>query len=143
MYLYADTSDVHKYSRRSADKVNSNRFLTQPVTVDEVQEAAKLKEVDDRSGTDAQTSVLSLCNFIVLFTTAPDEEGDPSNLSLSERIKMFNLKMSEQTTQKRDNMSRRRYQRFQTQPVTFEEVESAKCISPPPCVLGLLFCFIL
>lgn len=73
---------------------------------------------------------------------AEKDEPEPSKLSLSERIKMFNMKMSEERAQKRD-VPRRRLSRFQTQPVTSEEVESAKCITPPPLVLGLhLFCFV-
>lgn len=59
-----DTSDIQKYNRRSADKGSSNRFLTQPVTVDEVQEAAKLKEVDDRSGTNEH---ILPCHCVILF----------------------------------------------------------------------------
>lgn len=35
-----------KYGRRTAERSTSNRFMTQPVTVDEVQEASKLKEED-------------------------------------------------------------------------------------------------
>lgn len=62
--IIAGTADIQKYSRRSADKSSSNRFMTQPVTVDEVQEAAKLKEVDDPSGT---ISALSFGNFILFF----------------------------------------------------------------------------
>lgn len=68
-----------------------------------------------------------------VFLDGEKDEPEPSNLSLSERIKMFNTKMSEQRLQKRESVvTRRRYSRFQTQPVTSEEVESAKCISPPP-----------
>lgn len=75
--------------------------------------------------------------FIV---TTEKDEADPSKLSLSERIKMFNTKVAETNFLKRD-VSKRRQTRFQTQPVTSEEVESARCVSPDNLsdkVLGVL-----
>lgn len=74
-----------------------------------------------------------------------DDGPDPANLSLSERIKLFNIKMSEQQKlmmmQKREREApRRRLSRFQTQPITPDEVESAKCITPPHvALLGVFF----
>lgn len=71
-----------------------------------------------------------------------DDGSDPANLSLSERIKLFNIKMSEQRMMQKREAPRRRLSRFQTQPVTPDEVESAKCITPPHVALGVCFCFI-
>lgn len=39
-----------KYGRRNAERSTSNRFMTQPVTVDEVQEASKLNDSEDPAG---------------------------------------------------------------------------------------------
>lgn len=43
-------ADVPKHGRRNAEKSTSSRFMTQPVTVDEVQEASKLKDSEDPAG---------------------------------------------------------------------------------------------
>lgn len=66
---------------------------------------------------------------IMLSIATEKDEADPSKMSLSERIKMFNSKVSETNLLKRD-VPKRRQTRFQTQPVTSEEVESARCVSP-------------
>lgn len=50
---------MQKYSRRGSEKNASSRFMTQPVTLDEVQEAAKLK--DDLSGA---TRNIVVCFFL-------------------------------------------------------------------------------
>lgn len=80
-----------------------------------------------------------ICGFLFLLsrTTLEKDEADPSKLSLSERIKMFNTKVSETNFLKRDG-PKRRQTRFQTQPVTSEEVKSARCVSPDNKALGVL-----
>ncbi|XP_064214700.1 supervillin isoform X3 [Tribolium castaneum] len=103
---------VRSYRNRKSypsDAPSSSRFSTQPITYDEVREAARVKENSDGS--------------------EDKEEADPSNLSLHERIKFFSVKLKENNSQKRD-VPKRRPNRFQTQPVTSDEVENARCISP-------------
>ncbi|GJQ68085.1 hypothetical protein Trydic_g16780 [Trypoxylus dichotomus] len=105
------SSGIEKYRNRqsgsSSTKTNAQRYSTQPITLDELQEASKLSKD----------------------TEGEKDESDPSKLSLSERIKMFNTKVSETNFLKRE-VPKRRQTRFQTQPVTSEEVESARCVSP-------------
>lgn len=50
MTYFSGTVEVPKYGRRSAERSTSNRFMTQPVTVDEVQEASKLNDSEDPAG---------------------------------------------------------------------------------------------
>ncbi|XP_044270482.1 uncharacterized protein LOC123015087 isoform X2 [Tribolium madens] len=103
---------VRSYRNRKSnlsDRSSSSRFSTQPITYDEVREATRAKENSDDS--------------------EDKEEADPSNLSLHERIKFFNVTLKENNVQKRD-VPKRRPNRFQTQPVTSDEVENARCISP-------------
>nr|XP_022920329.1 supervillin isoform X1 [Onthophagus taurus] len=101
------SSGIQKYKRKTSPSYmeRGSRYSTQPVTLDEVEEASKLntKSESDSNGV------------------------DPSKLSLSERIKMFNTKpnFAEQSLR-----VGRRQTRFQTQPVTFEEVESARFSIP-------------
>lgn len=47
---FSGIAEVPKYGRRNSDKSTSNRFMTQPVTVDEVQEATKLNDTEDPAG---------------------------------------------------------------------------------------------
>lgn len=76
--------------------------------------------------------------FLCRIVNIPADDGpDPANLSLSERIKLFNIKMSEQRMMQKREAPRRRLSRFQTQPITPDEVESAKCIPPPHVALGV------
>lgn len=51
---------------------------------------------------------------------------------------MFNAKKIEDNRQKLD-IPKRRVARFQTQPVTSDEVETARCIPPAGYALGVLF----
>jgi hypothetical protein len=82
------------------------------------------------------TRIFSYFILLFLFWSEKDD-ADPSNLSLFERIKLFNVKVKENNPQKRD-VPRRRLNRFQTQPVTYDEVETARCISPTTYALGVL-----
>lgn len=66
---------------------------------------------------------------------ADDDEADPSKLSLAERVKLFNKKITEEKIPVAGGGpevqgARRRVARFKTQPVTNEEVETAQRISP-------------
>lgn len=50
-WLVSGNAEVPKsYGRRNAERSTSNRFMTQPVTVDEVQEASKLNDSEDPAG---------------------------------------------------------------------------------------------
>ncbi|XP_074029765.1 supervillin isoform X3 [Leptinotarsa decemlineata] len=73
MKLGKGNTGIEKYRLRKTGVVDkSPRFSTQPVTFEEVQEASRINEsAMDNSGA---------------------EEADPSNLSLEERIKLFNFK---------------------------------------------------
>lgn len=58
------------------------------------------------------------------------DKEEPSKLSLSERIKLFNKRIVEELKPQKREVPRRRCTRFQTQPVTSEEVETAKFVGP-------------
>lgn len=50
-WLVSGNAEVPKsYGRRNAERSTSSRFMTQPVTVDEVQEASKLNDSEDPAG---------------------------------------------------------------------------------------------
>ncbi|RZC38334.1 supervillin, partial [Asbolus verrucosus] len=110
MKLGRGSVGVQKYRNRKSspsERSTSTRFCTQPVTYDEVQEASRMNKNSDDS--------------------EDKDEAEPSNLSLFERIKLFNVKVKENNPQRRE-VPRRRLNRFQTQPVTSDEVETARCI---------------
>lgn len=75
----------------------------------------------------------------MLFSTGGDassgqvDEPDPSKLSLAERVKLFNKKITEENIPIAGGGGMqvpRRRPRFKTTPVTNEEVETAQRISP-------------
>lgn len=68
-------------------------------------------------------------------STSDLEENDPSKLSLAERVKLFNRKITEEKLPVAGGLPAqvqvpKRRPRFKTQPVTNEEVETAQRISP-------------
>nr|XP_033325478.1 supervillin-like isoform X1 [Megalopta genalis]XP_033325479.1 supervillin-like isoform X1 [Megalopta genalis] len=112
---------IQRYRDRKLQ--GNDRFSTQPVTFQEVQEAVLQNQRNSNiksSTTDANV----------------DDEYDPSKLSLAERVRLFNQKIDPETTVEFDKMStdrhsrRRPATRYKTQPVTSEEVEVASRISP-------------
>lgn len=82
------------------------------------------------------TLFLAFFYLFIVFVSHLDEDdpADPSNLSLSERIKLFNKRLVREPPK---FLPARRLTRFQTQPITSEEVETARCISPVS--LGVFF----
>lgn len=72
--------------------------------------------------------ILIFFSFLLFYIEK--DEVDPSKLSLSERIKLFNNAKTSDTNILKREASKRRQTRFQTQPVTSEEVQSARCVSP-------------
>ncbi|XP_060818498.1 supervillin isoform X1 [Bombus pascuorum] len=113
--------------QRYRDRKNqgNDRFNTQPITFQEVQEAVLQNQ---RNVTSVKKSSLA--------ETTIDDEFDPSKLSLAERVRLFNQKIdiekcSVSNTMPLERYSRRRpAARYKTQPVTSEEVEVASRISP-------------
>ncbi|XP_017777555.1 PREDICTED: supervillin isoform X2 [Nicrophorus vespilloides] len=103
MKLLKVNAGIQKYKNRSTVS-STSRYSTQPVTLDEVQEAAKIKREDEEK---EDTS-----------------DEDPCNLSLSERIKLFTKKQQEELDSVKLESPKRRT-RFITQPVTYDEVKSA------------------
>ncbi|XP_033366954.1 supervillin isoform X2 [Bombus vosnesenskii] len=113
--------------QRYRDRKNqgNDRFNTQPITFQEVQEAVLQNQ---RNVTSVKKSSLA--------ETTTDDEFDPSKLSLAERVRLFNQKIDTEKSSVSNTMplerhSRRRpAARYKTQPVTSEEVEVASRISP-------------
>ncbi|XP_050573054.1 supervillin isoform X2 [Bombus affinis] len=113
--------------QRYRDRKNqgNDRFNTQPITFQEVQEAVLQNQ---RNVTSVKKSNLA--------ETTTDDEFDPSKLSLAERVRLFNQKIDTEKSSISNTMplerhSRRRpAARYKTQPVTSEEVEVASRISP-------------
>lgn len=67
-----------------------------------------------------------LKHFSLTSTHIGSDREEPSKMSLAERIKLFNKKITaDAITQKRE-IPKRRHTRFQTQPVTVEEVVTAQ-----------------
>ncbi|XP_076639172.1 supervillin [Colletes latitarsis] len=117
---------IQRYRERKLQ--GNDRFNTQPVTFQEVQEAVLQNQ---RNATSIKRSNLTEGN-----STAAEDEFDPSKLSLAERVRLFNKKIDTEKSSVSNNMplerhSRRRpATRYKTQPVTSEEVEVASRISP-------------
>lgn len=114
---------IQRYRERKNQ--GNDRFSTQPVTLQEVQEAVLHNQ---RNATTARRSSL-----VGNSSDAVDDEFDPSKLSLAERVRLFNQKIDTEKTSKNtvsERHSRRRpAARYKTQPVTSEEVEVASRIS--------------
>ena len=108
----------------------SDRFVTQPITYEEVREAVLQNQ--QKSESEEKNST--------------DDEFDPSKLSLAERVKLFNQKVVNNPPPSGlpQRFHRRPGNRYQTQPVTSEEVQVAsrlsafntKTIQQPPNALG-------
>ncbi|XP_049958498.1 supervillin [Schistocerca serialis cubense] len=117
----AGNSGVSRYRERRRLWAGESRVATQPVTQVEVEEAVRLN-----SQQSAQSDVPAVSS------SAADDgnEDDPSKLSLSERIRLFNQKIKDEQTVKQPELGPRvtvkRTARFKTQPVTNEEVEIAQ-----------------
>lgn len=98
----------------------SERFNTQPVTFQEVREAVLQNQ---------RNAALNVAG-------TPDDESEPSKLSLAERVRLFNQKIATADTaamniayQEKFTQKRRPSTRYKTQPVTSEEVEVASRLS--------------
>ncbi|KOC65676.1 Supervillin [Habropoda laboriosa] len=117
---------IQRYRERKNQ--GNDRFNTQPVTFQEVQEAVLQNQ---RNATSARKSSLTEDSL-----TATDDEFDPSKLSLAERVRLFNQKIDTEKNSVSNNVSLERHSRrrpaarYKTQPVTSEEVEVASRISP-------------
>ncbi|XP_044598078.1 supervillin-like isoform X3 [Cotesia glomerata] len=100
-----------------------DRFVTQPVTYQEVHEAVLLNQGISRPSGE-MTSVSSTRK-----QDSKSDDVDPSKLSLADRVKLFNRRIDTENTGKSgvtlDRTQRRLNSRFRTQPVTVEEVEVA------------------
>ncbi|XP_069701361.1 uncharacterized protein [Periplaneta americana] len=106
-------------ARRDDSSLGANRFATQPVTMGEVQEAVR---------TTASASDSSLAEG----KQKSDDDDEPSQLSLADRVRLFNQKIQEDSrapaVAKQPPPTRKRVtqaSRFKTQPITTEEVETA------------------
>lgn len=111
---------VQRYRERKTQA--GDRFNTQPVTFDEVREAVLQN----------QRNVATL-NDVATSTGTTDNEPEPSELSLVERVRLFDRKIATtETAAYHDKFIQRRRQstRYKTQPVTSEEVQVASRISP-------------
>ncbi|XP_017767516.1 PREDICTED: supervillin isoform X2 [Eufriesea mexicana] len=121
-----NSRNIQRYRERKSQ--GNDRFNTQPVTFQEVQEAVLQNQ---RNATAVRK--LSLTEDSAATT---DDEFDPSKLSLAERVRLFNQKIDTEKSSLSNNIplerhSRRRpASRYKTQPVTSEEVEVASRISP-------------
>ena len=92
----------------------SDRFVTQPVTYEEVREAVLQNKQKEESEEKKST----------------DDEFDPSKLSLAERVRLFNQKLVDNPLRvSSQKFQRRGGSRYKTQPVTSEEVEVASRLS--------------
>ncbi|KAF3420188.1 hypothetical protein E2986_05710 [Frieseomelitta varia] len=112
---------IQRYRERKNQ--GNDRFNTQPVTFQEVQEAVLQNQLN---ATSVKKSNLEE-------ETTTDDEFDPSKLSLAERVRLFNQKIEKTSVSNipLERHSRRRpAARYKTQPVTSEEVEVASRISP-------------
>lgn len=124
------SSNISRNIQRYRERKNqgNDRFNTQPVTFQEVQEAV-LQNQRNATITLVKKSSLAENNI-----TTIDDEFDPSKLSLAERVRLFNKKID--TEKCSNNLSLEKYSRrrpaarYKTQPVTSEEVEVASRISP-------------
>ncbi|KZC07403.1 Supervillin [Dufourea novaeangliae] len=117
---------IQRYRERKLQ--GNDRFNTQPVTFQEVQEAVLQNQ---RNATTNRKSSLTETNL-----TATDDEYNPSKLSFAERVRLFNQKIDTEKSSVSNNtpverhLRRRPATRYKTQPVTSEEVEVASRISP-------------
>lgn len=115
---------IQRYRERKEHA--QERFNTQPVTYQEVQEAVLQNQ--RMRGIHASKSETQLSSL-----NDPDE---PSKLSLAERVSMFDQKLTKKHLSPKDRScqerirSRRPINRYKTQPITFEEVEVASRLSP-------------
>ncbi|XP_022243845.1 supervillin-like isoform X3 [Limulus polyphemus] len=119
-------------------KIANRRFLprsqTQPITEEEVHEASKLVKEDDKSSESNQEEA-DKNNSVSTDEkkTASDSEDDPVNLSLADKMKLFNQKIGDEKNKPPavapDPNSRRRCSRFKTQPVTSDEIETVNKVS--------------
>ncbi|XP_077997526.1 uncharacterized protein LOC144450723 isoform X6 [Glandiceps talaboti] len=108
---------------------SSERSQTQPVTIEEVKTAATLTDQDDEK---------TKAKIAEEIEKAKEDEKEPdqlSGLSLAEKMKLFKEKTEappEKPPPKRAAPTRKKRQgsRFKTQPVTIEELQKAKKISP-------------
>ncbi|XP_015120666.1 supervillin [Diachasma alloeum] len=101
----------------------SPRFCTQPVTCQEVREAADLIKGENGLGGSGRDL---------------GDPGDPSKLSIAQRVALFNRKIATESAERAglcvERGQRRAFSRFRTQPVTSEEVEDAARHVPNPLV---------
>ena len=117
---------IQRYRERKLQ--GNDRFNTQPVTFQEVQEAVLQNQ---RNATTNRKSSLTENN-----SSAADDEYDPSKLSLADRVRLFNQKIDTEKTSTSNNVQLERHSRrrpgarYKTQPITSEEVEVASRISP-------------
>ncbi|XP_076662287.1 supervillin isoform X1 [Halictus rubicundus] len=110
---------IQRYRDRKLQ--GNDRFSTQPVTFQEVQEAVLQNQRNSNIKSTEGNA---------------DDEYDPSKLSLADRVRLFNQKIDTEKSVQSEIMSverlsrRRPATRYKTQPVTSEEVEVASRISP-------------
>ncbi|XP_031843852.1 supervillin isoform X2 [Nomia melanderi] len=115
---------IQRYRDRKLQ--GNDRFSTQPVTFQEVQEAVLQNQRNATSNGKSSSTEVNLT----------DDEYDPSKLSLAERVRLFNQKIDTEKSVVSNKMSVERHlrkrpaTRYKTQPVTSEEVEVASRISP-------------
>ncbi|XP_043497626.1 supervillin-like isoform X2 [Polistes fuscatus] len=130
----ASSNVQHKVSHgiqhyRDRKLQGNDRFNTQPVTLQEVQEAVLQNQRNAASNNE-------ISNIKAESTYTPDDEYDPSKLSLAERVRLFNQKIIAETSSSSNKAIQERFlrrrpgARYKTQPITSEEVEVASRISP-------------
>lgn len=108
---------VQRYRERKVQ--SGERFNTQPVTFEEVREAVLQNQRNAAA--------------LGVEDASPNDEPEPSKLSLADRVRLFDQKISTAETvtdndtrsQERLSQRRRPSTRYKTQPVTSEEVEVA------------------
>lgn len=125
---YKASHGIQRYRDRKLQ--GNDRFNTQPVTLQEVQEAVLQNQRNAASNNETPSNIKAESTY------TPDDEYDPSKLSLAERVRLFNQKIIAETSSSSNKVSQERHlrrrpgTRYKTQPVTSEEVEVASRISP-------------
>ncbi|XP_014471011.1 PREDICTED: supervillin-like isoform X2 [Dinoponera quadriceps] len=109
--LQRPSHGVQRYRERKV--LSGERFNTQPVTFEEVREAVLQNQR----------------NAAALSATDASPCDEPSKLSLAERVRLFDRKISTADAE-RLPQRRRPATRYKTQPITSEEVEVASRVSP-------------
>ncbi|XP_015610082.1 uncharacterized protein LOC107274958 isoform X1 [Cephus cinctus] len=125
---------IQRYRERKQQGID--RFNTQPITYQEVQEAV-LQNQRNTATNNSTSETPGRSEKENDAATTTDDEFDPSKLSLADRVRLFNQKIATESVPlagglmpRETSQKRRPANRYKTQPITSEEVEVACRISP-------------